>query len=411
MDAVELPTIETAPEGAVETPEVVETPETPELNLPEIGDEPGETAEPQEGQPETAAPTQIKAADIVKFLREQKEANPANANLLRTLQDRYFSAQDFNSLFPKIEEARTVKATLEAVGGMEGIAHLQEVEQSLEALDQRVATGDPAFIEELSKEFPDGFKRLVPAALETLGKLDAAAYQSVVAPIAIQAIMSSPLISSFELLNERLQSGEVDGAKRELARIGQMLSGWAEYANQPKAAQAPLEAPSSQIDAQLGTKVGDTLVAHITKGIEGDLKESLAKMTPQAKSDLISSILNELDAEIGKNKAYMQNMSSLLRKGLGDRAISYGKAMTDGIRTAIAKSVFERRYGLPSASPTGKRAATKPAPPNPVNPNKEVLLAREPKGENINWGKTSRTMYITGRAYLTDGRLVRWTPA
>ncbi|MGH9439646.1 MAG: hypothetical protein ACRD22_17610, partial [Terriglobia bacterium] len=197
--------------------DTLETPIEPVEPLePETPIEPAEPAEPAESQP---APERIADRDVVKWLREQAKTTPDQSKLFDSLRDNYFRAQEFSKLFPEIEQARTLKTHLDAIGGLDGLNELQEVSNDMSELYTQIDSGDPSVIDDIAQNSRDGFLKLVPHALQTLYRVDPRAYDSLITPIITNSVVNSPLVDSISLAAERLQRGETDAALRELTRV------------------------------------------------------------------------------------------------------------------------------------------------------------------------------------------------
>src|SRR5690348_6211608 len=102
------------------TPEPVE--ETPAEPVTAESAEPAvESVEPTETPAQADAPAApaIKDGDVVRYLREQSKLAPENSKMFKELQERYFRAGEYSRLFPNVDEARTLRTHLDALGGMD----------------------------------------------------------------------------------------------------------------------------------------------------------------------------------------------------------------------------------------------------------------------------------------------------
>ena len=119
------PTEETTPETGGETPGDGES--TPEAGAE--GDE-----RPVDGRTNPAA--------IRSALKAFRDLDPKNAPIARELNNAYGRYTAYKSVFPKVADAQSAKAILDAVGGNDGIAGLQQTIKSVNETDQLLFSGD-----------------------------------------------------------------------------------------------------------------------------------------------------------------------------------------------------------------------------------------------------------------------------
>jgi len=175
MDGMEA-TIEQPIESTqAETTETVETQETTEVGLPTEQGELTEQTEQQEVDGDgRALPKNIQAA-----LKAIKASDPAAYKQLR---EDVFSAKFYREQFKNPAEAKSAKIALDPAGGPEGIASMREVVQANEFLEKAAEAGDPSVIDDWAKDYPEGFKKMVPHALKQFQKMDQAGFAAAVQP-------------------------------------------------------------------------------------------------------------------------------------------------------------------------------------------------------------------------------------
>src|SRR5579862_3523190 len=119
----------------LETSEVVETESstTPEVEG-ELTPETPAGEKPEGGQPEDKGDGRALPKDIQRALKALRET-PENASVARALNDAYWREQAFAKVFPKPADAQAAKATLELIGGPEGIEKMQADLRSMELVD------------------------------------------------------------------------------------------------------------------------------------------------------------------------------------------------------------------------------------------------------------------------------------
>ena len=167
-------------------------------------------------------------AALSKAVRELKASNPEAAPALKTLNNAYFKSRAYEQVYATPEEARTDKAALEAVGGPTGISEMQASIDQIDAFDNMAKEGNPRVIEGLADQFPDGFKRLVPVAIDRLSKTDPEAYRETMRGPLLQMLEGDGVIDVIGSALEELKAALADPqntaqgvarAQRELGRI------------------------------------------------------------------------------------------------------------------------------------------------------------------------------------------------
>jgi len=180
----------TQPDVTAVPEEPVSTPEAPVVEEPSVGiPEPSYTQEPIQEQP---APTIAKdplPAEVVRMLRELGKERPDVLPMTKALQDSYYSSKAYRDLF-NIDDARSIKATMEAVGGLDGLNELQSRAEQLEQMDKMAESGDPKLMTSMASQSPEGFKKLVPVALEQLER-----FGTEVMPAFKQATVAEPALA------------------------------------------------------------------------------------------------------------------------------------------------------------------------------------------------------------------------
>src|SRR5580700_1836210 len=133
-----------------------------------------------------AAPS---AKELSAALKAFREANPEHGAAAKLLNDGYRRAEAFQEVFKGgVQEARGVRAALDAIGGTEGLATLQSTVASVEETDALLDAGDPKVLDAIIEDSPEGFKKLAPHVLSRLQKLDAEAFGRTIQPHLVRGL-------------------------------------------------------------------------------------------------------------------------------------------------------------------------------------------------------------------------------
>lgn len=418
------------PEAPVaDTPEIApEIPESPAPETPAVEPEQPQPEVPTEPEsPEPPAPEipkdQIPAA-LSKALRELKQAHPEQASALKTLGDEFHAARAYRSVFPSPDEARTVKATLDTYGGVEGLAKLQSEADSINAFDQMAAKGDPNVMTTLAEQFPDGFKRLVPHALEKLQQLDPQAYIETLRGPYLAFMQGDGLVDEIGIALEELKNNESQRAMRSLNRIAgyidQVKRAQADFSNRrsdPRLAEIEQREAKVKSETEAHTKQRYTqeISSYVTSSVESASRQRVTerKLSADGGRDFRNIVIREMSTALGSNQHFMNTVNNLLARGDVDGAVRFAKPYIDQQRQPAVDRVWTRLYG---AAPTqakpaavGRQAAPRgQAQPQGEGNERPSPLLKAPKDDDIDWKRTPQLLYMTHKAYLKSGRMVSW---
>jgi len=417
----------------VQTPEP--EPEPIETPVGEPSEEPAEQPPFEEPEEEAEArppvvPKEVLPRELSRALRELREAHPNHAGSLKSLNDSFYANRAYREVFPNIDEARTAKSTIDALGGSEGITRMRSEIQASRELDSLAQEGDPRAIHSLADEYPEGFKRLVQPALERLQNMDRQAYADTLRGPILQSLEGDGVIQTIGAAIEELKAGNADRASRELDRVAT----WYRDIKQKETDfrnrwQDPRLQDLQKREQSVRQQQSDMMRQHAAREVSSYLSQSLdpilrqmtngSKMSAEGIADLKKSITFEVWDSLSKNKFYMDETAALLQQGDLDRVISFAKPQIDQARKAVAPKVWARRYGSapvrrPVATNNGQ-ATTQAQPPNPANrpiaqqTMPAVPVQKAPPGDEIDWSNDpTRVNYIRGEARLKNGKYVRW---
>lgn len=416
-----------APNPATEGSENAPATETPEPGADVPAAEAAEAAEP--GKP--PLPSQV-----AKLLRELSEAHPDHAPALKQLRGQFFEAQEFKAVFPKgAEEARTLKASYESVGGEEGITELQNVARNVRETDESVAAGEPKIIDDIAQNFPEGFKRLVPHALARLERLDPNAYDNAIRGPLVKALGASGLRQTLARAAQYIQTNRADFGLQELQSVEAWLRGHEEAITREEAERNdPREAQLREAQQRERTAAGNAFKNEVARDVVPYARQRVTealkpflngrKLTAEGQDELVRDVIREMDAMHGQEKGFNERWNGLMRDRNRDRILNFARSKIDLVASKAAKTVWTRRYGsaAPVAAAQGRGTGTMSAqrstaggstpPANAGGPGtlrNPLKLPGKPPGDQIDWSKDEdRQLYITHRAWLKTGKFVGW---
>lgn len=384
-----------------------------------------EHAEAEQGQ---SRDKEVLPQQLAKALRELKTAHadsPETLKVLNELKSSFYTAKTYKDIFKSPDDARTLKAALEAVGGTDGIDQMRGEISSIESFDRMASEGNPKVIDGLAQEFPDGFKRLVAPTLHKLSTMDPAAYRETMRGPLLGMLEGDGLIDVIGSALEELKTGSADGvtrAQRELTRIAtwynQLRQQETEYQGRYKdprvnqfaqekqqLQQEKIEIYKTAVRSDLQTYLSGTMGTEITKLLAGKPQGSRSRFE--------QNVRNEVYSNLQANPSYVRGVNDLCNQGKREEAVRFAKPFIDAARRQAVPAVYKDFYGVAP----GTVQVRKPVPPaqrtgatttQQQASNKPVPIRIKPKSDDINWDKTSNVMFVTGKAYLTNGKFVAW---
>ncbi len=411
---------------------------------PEGGEEPAEGEEPAGGAAAAAAKLDKTRAEVVKFLR-QGRTDEQTKPIFDALSKAWYRDQEYAAL-GDIKDLRGLKEQIDILGGPEAIGRLRDLETSVETIDKMVDTGDPQVIKDMFSESPEGMKKLVPEALETLKNLDAQAYAATLTPHLVAAVAASGLGewigSAQQLIDQAYAAKDPEHARFYMEKAFQQVTGVANWLKGLEkqgtdGASASAKAPARQGDngasastaagarqaagdggAGLSAQVQRQLVPWAKTQIETALKPLLGatKLDAAKMNDMISLTAAEIDRRLTADSSFQTNLQAWQKTGKLDRIVKQSQSGISSVLAASARAVWERHgsTGNKGTREQGNKGAlqqraaggaVKPA----VQTNKTaILVGRKPADGDFAANQDMIDVIMKQQGRLKDGRLVRW---
>lgn len=408
------------PEGQSEPPEPeIEPAETTEGESPAEG----EQAEAGEATEEpAAAPADInkRVSDFLKGLKDEE-----NAEVVKALRAAYFQHAGYRELYPSVQDAKAFKEQIEAIGGTDAIAELQEVASSVEQTDALLESGDPAVLDMIFSDAKDGAVKLAPHYLNRVAKESPEAFQRTVLPHFVQAIEQSGLPRVLQAIGRMVQ--DKPEALEAINDVLQWHEGQKRLAEGFKTDTASPERDALKQERETVNRerqqifmegIQQDVVSRINQSLSARLKsyESALKQMPErARRDFTTAIYQEIQNLSDADKRFKQSLDSMINSKRRDRngVVNFIGSKVESVADRIVAKVAAE-YGL-------KKGVAKAAPKAeaPSNGNKTpggakgtadrpVKLNGKPNAGQVDWDKTSNVDFLTRRAWLRNGNFVQW---
>lgn len=409
FSAMDTPTLEptTSEETTTAAPET--TAEETTIQQPE-GETPGSGA--PEKPPEGKAPPLKAVRDAVKAF---SEANPELGKHLKSLLDNEGRIRAYQETYPDVDTARSTKAAIEAVGGLEGIAELSKLRDTMEETDSMIQNGDPEVIERIFSDQKEGGVKLLPHYMNRVEKENPEAFGNSIRPHLVRNLQGA----GFEGALAGLLRAVAD--KPEAKEIVDSMVNWfSEQKRQAEKSNLDSLEPERQKFQQRETalvqrerkqfehEVNLEVVPHMNQEFGKQMRAYLQNDTrpDTAKQDIARAWVTELGKAMEKDKNQIESM--MKSKNRNKTAIAnYAKTRMSALAAGVTKKIVDAYKLTP-----GKAAPKKdePKPGEPTVSTGVVRVNQKPSDDTIDWDKDpDRILFISGKAYLKgSGRLVKW---
>lgn len=418
FSTMETPSIESAPpeETPVVTPEAggdetpTETPESPET--------------PEGGQPDK--PEQGKAAPL-KAIRDAVkafgEANPELGKHLKTLLDNEGRIRAYQETYPDVDTARSVKAAIEAVGGLDGIAELSRLRDTVEETDAMIENGDPEVIERMFSDSKEGPVKLLPHFLNRVEKESPEAFGNSLRPHLVRSLEAAnfdgALAALSRLVADKPEAKEIldsiIGWKNEQKRLSEKtnLDTLAPERNKLTERETALNArETKQFEYEVGLEVKPHMNGEFGKHMASYLKNA-TNLSDAMKQDVARAWLSELGKATEKDKTQIEAM--MKSKSRNKTAIAnFVRSRISAVADGVTKKIVETYKLTPgkAAPAAGKKPGEEPPPTGAgSSPQSPLRIKEKPADSRIDWNADpDRMHFIAGKAKLVDGskQWVKW---
>jgi hypothetical protein len=427
-------------------PEVQPT-ETPEVETPEVRPAP-EGVEPEAAEAEGAEAefdaeesARIGSAKLRDALGKFGKADKAAA---RELKNVYFEREAILKEFPEarsakdaIREIRTIKATLESIGGEPGIEEMQTEIGDWRDEAERFAAGEMSLINELGESNPEALGLAAANSLDWLAAHNGPAFDAAIVPALDARLEGAGFYSMLEALAENIQKGDGQTAWNNLQKTIE----WAKTirsnaGKQREGRQAMMNADPREAEF---AEREERLAAHEKSLNEGSINSYLTplnnralvklvdplmrdmKVRPEGRRDFVNVLQQKIWAAMKADKVFQKRAKALIAQGNHQASAEF---IHDKFNELLPSFFMrQRNYLYPSWRPranngkvpvSGARPAAPAAPGQkkpgaPAAPTSAIMIKEPLKGDDVDWKKTPQVLYIAGKAYGKNGKFYQWS--
>lgn len=367
-------------------------------------------------------------AGVRNSLKAASEAAPEHAAAFKELGAAYFREQAFRQAFPTVQDAVSAKNLIESIGGVDGVAALQQRDAKYQANDAALLAGDPAVLDGFAKDAPEGFAALAPAYLEKLSTLNPQALQAAVAPYAVSMLANAGFADALKGIYN-----ETDPAKAK--QLVANMFNW--FATQSQAAgqmtQKPAKNPAAdkiqQQQTELNTQREELFKSNVNTKLFATLRPQFEKTittmaaknkwTPEQTAEFKQRLVADIDKKMSADKTYMGQVNIRMqnKQRTHDTVASYMsgeylRVLNSKDGAMATEAAFNRLIGKGTrtvATAKPGEGVQKAGGPKTAPGGGPLQIATRPSDDQIDHQQTSTVDLISGRAYLKgSGKYVSW---
>lgn len=401
--------------GAVpETPETP-TPETPESAVPDAPETP-ESATP-DNQPEAEQkPPSLK--ELREAIKSISEANPQYAKQLKSMLDNEGRIRAYQELYPDVDSARSIKAAIDAAGGVEGIAKLSDLQSFVDDVNAKWDEGDPSALDTVFEDGGEGPVKLLPHYMNRVEKANPEAFLNAIKPHLVRSLQAAnfePVLASLaKLVADKPEAKDVvdsmiewfNGQKRQSERSN-MDSLEPERAKLSEREKGIVDRENRQFDNELGQHVKPHMDQEFAKGMRSYL-ENNTQLNDRVKQDIASAWLKELGAALEKDQKQIMSLSRAKNRNSGSVA-NFVKTRISAVAPSVTQKIVDA-YKLTPGKAGAKPPEKKAAAAQPTGQPNVYRVKERPADGDIDWdADPDRLHFISGKAKLRGKNYwVKW---
>ena len=308
-----------------------------------------------------------------------------------------------------------MKATIESLGGQEGITNLQaEVKDYRDEIDQ-FAKGDPALIKTLGEANPEGLAKAGNNSLEWLKSNKPDIYKDTLLPHLDAMLEGQRFDSTLQQLLAYVKEGK---GQETFDLLNEVVKWRTNHKTNIKTLSDKATAKDPR-EEQFQTKekeLADKEQSIFQRAVEGDVNRRnnpeidkhlnpLVKelgLTAEGRSHFLNGLVSRTWKALAADQNYLRQVRSIRAKGDVEKTADFiHKSFVDILPTQFQKhrnEIYPARGSAKAKPAAGAGAAGGKAAPI------SIAAGARPKADQVDWTKTTDTLWATGKAYLKDGK-------
>lgn len=356
-----------------------------------------------------------------KAIAELKKVDPESA---KRVAENYFRMggvmKEVGASTPSeaVNKVRQMVATLDSLGGEQGITDLQtEVGDYRKEISQ-FASGDPALLTQLHEGNGPAFTKMVGQGLELLATKDAELLDEALVPTMVARLEKAGFYSATKSLLELIQKGDGEASYK----LAKEIDSWLTNAKGKAAKQLELKdkkdperealnrdrealntEKQQQFEGRISTDVNKSNNTAMSKIVEPFFKE--LKLRNEGRREFVNALNSRIYASMKKDAAFQRAAKAIMGKGDQERATRFIHARFAELLPNEFKSLRDAMYpnyskgGTKTSAAAGAKAAAA-APGKAAAPSTTVVPGKVYPRSAVDTERTPDVFLITGKAYL-----------
>jgi hypothetical protein len=304
-----------------------------------------------------------------------KKVNPESAKRLSDMYHRSRSLMEevgAKTLSEAVHKVRQINATLEGVGGADGLTELQDEVGDYRNEIQQFSEGDPALLTQLYEANADSFGTAIRNGLDMLSEKNAKLYDQVIVGSIVSRLESGGIYGALDEVVKFVQDGEGQKAYDRLGDIKKWMNLAKSLADGQNSKRKEHDPRTDEINRR-----AQELDTRERQQFEGGVAEDVNRMNNRASFKLVDPLMRELKIPLGgkrefvnalnsriytqmkSDKAFQRAAKSLMDKGDRERASKFTHAKYAELLPNTFRTLRNEMY--PSYKP---RVASRPAAGN-----------------------------------------------
>lgn len=324
-------------------------------------------------------------------------------------------------------------ASFEAVGGEKGLTDLQDENNDYRNEIKQFSEGDPALLTQLHESNPDSFGTAISNGLELLANKSPELFEKVLLPSLVSRLEKAGLPATMAQIAELVKEGK----GQEAYDLTLKVSGWLDKAKNIASKQIELRSKKDperealdrdraqldsdkrkQFETSIATDVNRQNNSATSKIVEPFFKE--LKLRPEGRREFINSLNQRIWTKMKNDEPFQRAAKAIMSKGDAARTARFTAAKFAELLPVEFRTLRNAMY--PSYATKKATVAAKPGAGAGGNgaaagagtgaaaagATKVNYTGGKPNREDVDWAKTNDTFWIAGRAFLKNGKEVRW---
>jgi hypothetical protein len=323
-----------------------------------------------------------------------------------------------------VNKVRQMAATIETLGGEEGIQNLQSEVEDYRTEIKQFKAGDPALLEQLNEASPEQFSTMIEQGLGLLAQKSPEMFDKALVGSMVARLDKAGMYSSVDSLLALIKEGKGQEAYDLTLQIQKWLGNakskaekQVQIAKEKNPEREALDRDRAKLDqdkaaaseARISTDVNRENNAVTAKLVEPFFKD--LKLRNEGRREFINALNSRVWGKMKGDKGFQTAAKSLMGKDEG-KATRFIHAKFAELLPGEFKSLRDAMYpnytrgGTKTSADAGKKAAAGAGAGDKGKAaaagagGATAYAGGKPNRDDVDWARTNETLWISGRAFL-----------